>query len=295
MKPWIILIRERFPLGSYLPMVTVFTLANMMVGVHFFSIEKIPVHITVITWCLTLSFFFRLRLFDELKDVDVDKINNPTRPLARGVLSTVSVKWMIAVLIFTELIITALLGKSVFLIQALAIGYSLLMYKEFFAGSWLRPKLTMYAVTHTAVSIALGFAVISQSSGVDLRNYPKEIFLLGLVNWFLFNVFEFARKTFGTAEESQHADSYSKLYGRPGAYFLTASQSAAAIFLLFYVFGTGIFTWIQTGLFLIMTVIGIHYIVTDKAKLYRNTWGIYIVVFYVLLIAMIKKIEVLWS
>lgn len=295
MKPWLILIRERFPIGSYFPMVTVFALANMLVAAHFFSIGQVPVHITIIIWCLTLSFFFRLRLFDELKDVEVDKINNPTRPLARGVLSTTSVKSMIAVLILFELLATTFLSTSALFMQVIAVGYSLLMYKEFFIGSWLRPKLTLYAVTHTAVSIALGFAIIAQCSGIDIRNYPMEIFMLGLLNWFLFNVFEFARKTFASTEESPHSDSYSKLYGRNGAFILTASQSSAAIFLLYYVFGINIYLWLHLGLFIVMSLIGIHYIVSDQAKIYRSTWGIYIVIFYILLIAMTNKVEVLWS
>lgn len=294
MKSWLILIRERFPPGSYLPMVTVFAVANMLVAALFLPVEKIPVHISVIVWCLTLSFFFRLRLFDELKDVEVDKINNPTRPLARGVLSITSVKSMIAALILFELLVTNFLSTSALFMQVLAVSYSLLMYKEFFIGKWLRPKLTLYAVTHTAVSIALGFAIISQCSGFDVRNFPKEIILLGLVNWFLFNVFEFARKTFAEEEESAHSDSYSKLYGKTGAFTLTASQSAAAIFLLYHVFGLNIYLWIQLGLFFIMSLIGIHYIVSGRAKFYRSTWGLYIVIFYVLLVAMTNKIGVLW-
>src|SRR5262249_49861480 len=107
-----------------------------------------------------------------------------------------------------------------------------LMYREFFVGRWLRPRLTLYAVTHTAVSILLGYSIAAQAAARPLTGLPWPLVLFGPVNWMLFNVFEFARKTYAPQEERAGVDTYSSLYGPWGAVLLTASQIAVALALL---------------------------------------------------------------
>ncbi len=288
LKPWIQLIKERFPLGSYLPMVTVFTVANMIIAAHFQSETNLPLAKLLLIWCLTLSFFFRLRLFDELKDVEVDKINNPNRPLARGLIAITQVKAVIVVLVFLELLVSYQLGLNTLVIQAIAIGYSLLMYNEFFIGKFLRPHLTLYAVTHTAVSILLGYCIVAQYLNVAFWLFPSEVLIFGLINWSLFNLFEFARKTYAKEEESPTSDSYSKLYGSFGAFLLTASQSAAALFLLFSIDGVSIYLWVHIVLFVSLAIMSLPYILRGKANFYRLAWSVYIIVFYLVVIGMFK-------
>ncbi len=294
MKSWFLLIKERFPLGNYLPMVTVFALANVSVARTFETGAVFEWPKLLLIWCLTLSFFFRLRLFDELKDIEVDKINNPTRPLARGLIAIPQVKTVIGILIFLELLASFLIGRNAFIIQLIAVGYSLLMYKEFFLGKFIRPHLTLYAVTHTAVSILLGYCIIAQFSKTAFWLFSVETLLFGLVNWSLFNLFEFARKTFAKEEESPTSDSYSKLYGSVGAFLLTVSQSAIAIFLLYRIAGISIYFWIHIGLLVFLLILSLSYIIGGKAKFYRLAWSIYIILFYLVVIGMFNEETLAW-
>lgn len=175
--------------------------------------------------CLvSLFFFFRMRLFDEIKDYDIDLVINPTRPLARGLLSVALVRKTIIFLIALEVLLAFSFGLVPGLIYTGAVFYSLLMFKEFFIGDYLRPHLTTYAVTHTIVVALLGYAVMSLSLAQTAHKIPAAAPWFLLSHWFIFNLFEFARKTFGPDEERSDVPSYSKIFTLRGAYLLSLSQ-----------------------------------------------------------------------
>lgn len=221
---WKTLIKERFPPLSTLPMIVLFVAGNGLIAQHLTGISS-GARLYFSAFLLALSFFFRLRLFDELKDYETDLKVNPHRPLARGLLSTSQVWNMALYLIGFEVVLAGFIGLHALTAHGLAIIYSLLMYKEFFVGRWLRPHLTLYAVTHTLVSAFLGFSMASIIISKPIWQFPPVLFLTALMNWSIFNLFEFARKTFSPGEERQHVDSYSSLYGVWGAVALSWSQA----------------------------------------------------------------------
>jgi len=284
MGDWITFIKERFPLGTHLPMIVSFTLANVCVGLQSDQSIRDYLFPICISLVLTFSFFFRLRLFDEIKDVEVDKRINPTRPLARGLLSVKEVKRMLALLVLFELGFTLYLGISVFYIQLVAIAYSLLMYNEFLIGMWLRPHLTLYAVLHTAVAFLIGICIQSQVLQLKYTDIGSELILFGLVNWSMFNIFEFARKTFTPDEEVSHHDSYSKLYGLNGALLLTISQAFIALTLLFVITYNFYLIGIQVSILFILIFSSFLLLHKNRGELFRSIWGLYLVCFYVVLI-----------
>lgn len=183
---------------------------------------------------MLLSFFFRMRLFDEIKDFETDKAVNPTRPLARGILSIPDVKVGLFALMVFELLVAYRLGFWPFLIQICAIFYSLLMFEEFFVGDFLRPHLTSYAVTHTFVSTLLGLSAAIAMTSYDPRGLWHWQYGFFLMNWAFFNLFEFARKTFAASEERKNVDSYSKIFSIPGAVALSGIQAIIGNALLWW-------------------------------------------------------------
>ena len=122
MKAWATFIKERFPLSSHLPMIISFTLANVCVGFDDNQKLRALVLYLLMSVVLTVSFFFRLRLFDEIKDYEIDKQINPTRPLASGLISIPNVKLVFTLLILFELGATLILGLKLFLVQLVAVG-----------------------------------------------------------------------------------------------------------------------------------------------------------------------------
>ncbi len=277
------LILERFHPASYLPMIFVFTLAN---GLYFKLPDKgFPLINFLGALLLMLSAFFRLRLFDEIKDYQVDLKINPTRPLARGIISISQVKKIIGLLIFLEILLTLSMGLDLFLIHTLAIVYSLLMYEEFFIGDWLSPKLTLYAVTHTISSSFLGISAAVFISQTITSNLAGNYVIFFIFNWAFFNLFEFARKTYSLNEERQGVDTYSSLYGPWGAAFLSFSQVIFGLLVIIYFLGTKL-TFNLMCLSALYTVFLFLYALrpTQKnAKLLRTTTGIYLILFYSLL------------
>ncbi|MBV2169243.1 MAG: UbiA family prenyltransferase [Bdellovibrio sp.] len=236
-----------------------------------------------IVFVLLLSFFFRMRLFDEIKDYEVDLKVNPTRPLARGILSVSQVKKALFILILFELVVAGSLGLNPFLIHALAIGYSLLMYEEFFIGDWLRPHLTTYAVTHTFVSTLLGLSSAVAMTGMELTKLPSSALLFFLMNWAFFNLFEFARKTFAPSEERNHVPSYSNIFGCTGALLLSLSQALAGV-LLIYPYDSNHLLFAAMALYMIASL-SYALLRTEKAaRFFRGLSGVYLLLHYILLI-----------
>lgn len=296
MGKWWILIKERFSPASYVPMIFLFSWANGL----FFSKTLGAGWDWGRFFCvffLMLSFFFRMRLFDEIKDYEVDLKVNPQRPLARGVLTVDQVKIGLLVLIFFEIALASSLGVSALLIHATAIGYSLLMYEEFFIGNFLRPHLTTYAVTHTFVSVLLGLSSGVSMSGVKNHevmavaqepsaiNIYLKLTLFILMNWAFFNLFEFARKTFAASEERPHVPSYSNIFSPKGALALSLSQAILGVGVVYYL--QPHWVWLLSlGGYILLSLI---YIINNSAKsahLFRAISGVYILFHYALVIFM---------
>ena len=138
-------------------MILLFVIANGLLASQIMEVHA-SWYLFALDFLLAISFFFRLRLFDELiKDYETDLKINPSRPLARGLLTQKQVWQCVLGLMIFEIALSAWIGWHALSGFLIAIGYSLLMYKEFFIGDWLRKHLTTYAVTHTFVSALLGF------------------------------------------------------------------------------------------------------------------------------------------
>lgn len=291
---WWIFIKERFAPVEHLLMVFFLVMGNSAIACLLLGVDW-QWQSFLISFAVALMFFFRLRCFDEIKDYDVDVKINPTRPLARGVLTIPQVKAMFLTLTVIELVVVGMIGVPALIAHAVAVAYSYLMYKEFFIGKYLSPHLTTYAVTHTFVSILVGYSIIVQNTGLALHSFPDFMIAFGVVNWALFNLFEFARKTYAPEEERENVDTYSSLFKPLGAGLLSLSQVAFALAILWYVSNentNGIHLlsgkWLYAhglaaGLVLLFTL---FYAVKPTAKsagAFRAVSGAYLVVFFLLL------------
>lgn len=150
---WRVFLHERFPLPSYIIMTTLLALANVGIAVRVVG-GHTQIPIILAGFVIALSFLFRLRCFDEIKDYRTDLQLNPQRPLPRGLLTIQQLQIAIGVLAITEMAVASSFGWAPAVTHLVAISYSFLMYREFFVGTWLRPQLTLYAITHTIASVS---------------------------------------------------------------------------------------------------------------------------------------------
>ncbi len=284
---WLQFAKERFPLVEHGVMLGFFTLGNFMVALNFSGVDPAGVFLEgFVLFIVTFLFFFRLRCFDEVKDYEVDLEQNPTRPLARGLLSVYAAKKMIFLLAGVESFLMFWFFFDSFFVYALALVYSFLMYKEFFVGDLLRPQLTLYAVFHTFVSVMVGLFIVAGALGYSFSELPVGLVVFSLTNWALFNLFEFARKTFSPLEERAGVDTYSSLFGPKGAAALSLSQVVFGCFVLAQSQTSVLcYPWSQYILALLPVSAGVCYALAPNryAKLFRTGTGAYLVLFYLVL------------
>lgn len=229
MLNWMRFVAERFPPLSHVPMILLFVISHAALHSSITQ-NQIPWDLWLVALGFNTLFFFKMRLYDELKDFDTDKVLHPERPLPRGLLRPQQLHHAILACLLGETALVAFAGISFLPLALLAMGYSLLMYKEFFASTWLKPRLTTYAVTHTCVILLLSLVNSSLFTGTHTPSRVSVYYALAC--WALFNMFEFGRKTFSPAEEKVGVASYSQVWGTWGAIALNGSQWILALLFL---------------------------------------------------------------
>ncbi len=220
--PWLIYIKERFPLPVYLLLSV-----GMAWQAQFALVARPEVSAMVLGPVLILIFFFCLRLMDEVKDYQKDLVAHPERPLPRGLVKKTTAQR----LIWYVLGLQVLAGFVLLLGPHTAAGYwwllttiwLYLMYVEFFCGSWLEKRPFFYAVTHQLiiVPIVLAIAHIASSGSSEAALY-SALMILGA-----FFSYEIGRKLDPKAHPILR--SYRSCYGRWGALRLMLITSALAI------------------------------------------------------------------
>ncbi len=164
---------------------------------------------------VVISFFFRLRVFDEIKDYDLDARNHPQRVLQSGRVTKNQLIFISVLGTVVELFWSILSGWPVVLCWLVAAAYSLLMRYEFFIGSWLNRHLFLYAITHMLVMPLIILWVYSSfHPELDIL-FP--LYILAGLSLFSGFSFEIARKIHAPVAERPGIDSYSKSIGYGGA------------------------------------------------------------------------------
>ncbi len=98
------------------------------------------------------GFTLLLRVFDELKDYEGDKINFPDRPLVVGIVSVKDLKlFSLAIIGFLSVLNFVFAPTETKVVFAVIIIFSLLIFKWFFFERAIRASLPLALVTHNPV------------------------------------------------------------------------------------------------------------------------------------------------
>jgi 4-hydroxybenzoate polyprenyltransferase len=100
---------------------------------------------------VTISFFFRLRVFDEIKDFASDAVLYPQRVLQSGRVNLGQLQVLAWVGAALELAWSVHRGWPATLGWGALFSYSLLMRYEFGVAEWLRARLLLYAISHMVI------------------------------------------------------------------------------------------------------------------------------------------------
>ncbi|WP_372652520.1 hypothetical protein [Halobacteriovorax sp.] len=276
---WIQFFIERFDPLSHLIMISLFIAGHMSL------VDKGVSSDALLLFIGTTVFFFKLRCFDEVKDLDLDMKINPSRPLPRELLSVFDMKDAIILCFIFENIIFYTIDLDAGIAMSIASLYSLIMYKEFFLGSWFRDKLTSYASAHTLVTILLSLSIFCAIDGRALYALDISMYFFSVVSWLLFNIFELGRKTFLESEERDQVESYSKVWGKGGAVVLVLVHACIAEVIL--ALGVGLsssFAKIYfNSCFVVFVLSGIYFLIKKSGRsgsFFRGYSSFYIILIY---------------
>lgn len=184
-----------------------------------------------------------LRLMDELKDAAIDRRLFPQRPLSSGRVSERDIRIGLGA-IASLYLLSNLYSAATTISALLVLGYSMLMFKRFFAPALLERSLPITLATHTPVVPIIwsqAFVAAASAQGILLSDLRWGLVVLYVAMlWLAMLGWELSRKIRCAEEESEYV-TYSQILGRTGAVMLALGvQTGAALI--------GVFFWLRMSL-----------------------------------------------
>ncbi len=165
---------ERFPpVPQLVLMAVLFVAATLMSGVLLPAslTGTLDGNVSVATFVAgflgSLLFIVRLRVYDDVKDADADRVENPTRPIPRGLVSIRELDVAGVMILLVEAALNASVGSLTFVMWAIAAAWSVLMRVEFFVSEWLDRHPATFAISHMIVMGLIYGALLA--IGIDAR------------------------------------------------------------------------------------------------------------------------------
>jgi 4-hydroxybenzoate polyprenyltransferase len=285
-------LQERFPPAAYGVLIVSYYSCNQFLAEALTAPEQLMRYsIGSLMGAVTmLCIFFHLRVFDEHKDYEEDCRHYPERVLSRGLITLKNLKVLGAIAIGLELLLAALvcpLSKPAALVSVLvALGFSLLMLKEFFVPRFLRRHFLLYASSHMLIMPLLAMVVFSFATGRYLWEAPGWYWVYSFVGFFVTFNWEISRKIRAPEEEREGVDSYTKIFGTYGAAYAVLIVRAIDTGLVALVgWHLGMSPWFYAVLVLLYLVCMISFVQfrfqtsPKTAKRMETFAGIYIIAF----------------
>lgn len=160
MDRWLEYLKERCPPATYGAVAAGLSASGLVVHYGTFSWFAF-----VFAFIGNALFFTLLRMMDETKDYDKDRIAHPGRPLPRGLFTVYEFqsainKLQVAMFVYALIIWLYFSGIAAGTYAVVAI-YLWHMYREFYISEWLESKPFTYAITHQVIIIPLALFPLS--------------------------------------------------------------------------------------------------------------------------------------
>ena len=158
------------------------------------------------------AFLLWLRIADDLKDFDVDKILFPDRPLARGAVFKKDVVILCAFFNAIAVVLNIIFMNNIVFFCILYF-YGYLMSKWFFQKAKIQPSLPLALVTHNPVQMFVNLYIISFTViKYDLHPFTITTVMTLWTLYFPALIWEVSRKIKAPKDENDYT-TYSKLFG----------------------------------------------------------------------------------
>lgn len=201
-----------------------------------------------------------LRLCDELKDKEVDKVLFPERCLPAGKVHYEDVKILLSLCTLVFIALNLVLGGDIVLFGLLTL-YIYLFYKYFFFPHVISQNLIMALVTHNPLLLVSSLYVLSIFSlhqGISV--YTAENIILAVAFWMPSLGWETARKIRSPEDETDY-ETYSKVLGPKAAAMIpTGAFSIQAAAILFLTQDFTYFNYILVGVVTLLIIYILYFL-----------------------------------
>jgi len=208
-----IYIREMFPLKIYVPFAflnhyVLFFAVQLCIGAHTLQLSTY----SLIGVCTILGFMLIMRVFDELKDEEVDKQLFAHRPYPRGDVKKEDLV-ILGVLSFVLVCLLNLLRDYTLPFFLLCVFYGFLTYKWFFMQKIISKNLLLALVTHQPLTLLVNIYVATTAMVQTHHIVWNWMVMLSAFIFFLpVLAWEISRKIKAEGNENAYV-TYSKLFG----------------------------------------------------------------------------------
>ena len=216
MNKYLKFIKERFPIiGVFLYAGSMFWASYALPNL-FSNRLKSDYTDVILGIVFYILIFLHLRLFDEHKDYEKDKIAYPDRMLSRGEITLNDLKIILFPVIILEGIIAGSIGIQQFCIWLIILFWTYLMLKEFYVSEYLNKRIGLYLISHQfLVPLMILFPVSQRLDNFTLISNDINKIVLFCIGVMCFTVtYEIGRKTWSEDRENIHADSYTRSWGK---------------------------------------------------------------------------------
>lgn len=227
--------KEMFPIPS-----RILASLGLFAGIYLLTLYTqhiVPHHLgigEVIAVYTVFGVLLCLRIVDEFKDYETDKINFPKRPLPSGRVKKSDLQWVGFTVLGSMIVLNALCMNNIWFFVAMAV-YGGLMSVWFFARKIIQPNLLLALITHNPIQLFLIFYVISfvaYSYGFSV--FSMNTLSVAFVLYIPALAWELSRKIRAPKEENQYV-TYSQIFGRKRAIAVVLAvflvQLVAAVYL----------------------------------------------------------------
>jgi 4-hydroxybenzoate polyprenyltransferase len=215
MKNFWLYLQERFPLhANGVLIVSYFTANYLLARAVVWPGQPLTLSWPYLAGCgVLLLMFFHLRVIDEHKDYESDRLVHPDRVLSQGLVTLGQLRRVAIVGVILELLLSLLLGWPAFVGRLILLGLSGLIYKEFYLGEALRRHLLPNALLHMLVMPVCSLFVFAIATGRYPWEAPGAALVYAWVSYGVGLAYELARKTRAPHDERPGLVTYSSAIG----------------------------------------------------------------------------------
>ena len=223
-------LQERFPLPAHGPLVFAFAGGVACASAALRGAPGPGWPAVVVAALVALGFFFQLRVADEWKDAETDRLHQPERPVPRGLVTLRELTVAALAVAAVQLGLAWWLRPQLVLVLLAVWAFGALMTVEFGVRDWLRTRPVAVLLSHALIVPFIDVFAVSADVLGNKAGYPEGVGWLIGVSFYGGMAVEIGRKIWAPADERRGVVSYSGLWGLApalGVWSLVVALSAA--------------------------------------------------------------------